>query len=535
LKNLLFIALFLFSLVGNSQTKRIKILHADNHIVSPEYPGANVLFGNVFIEHEGATLRCDKAYLYQKESLVKAMGNVIVNQGDTITQHSKYTDYDGIKKIATSWGDVVLKDELMTLKTDTLHFDRVNQHLFYKSGGTIIDTTNVLTSKIGNYYLQTNKFQAFSDVEVTNKDSKLVSNHLDYYTSTGIAELFGPSTITSENNKIYTEKGSHNSKTNISNFLKNSIIYYSDRTIQGDSLHYNKNIDFASATGNIKVIDSANKSVIKGGYAELFKLKDSVYITNKAVAISAMENDSIYIHGDTLLVTGKTEERLVKAFKHVKIFKTDLQGKCDSLVSNEKTGITKLFTKPVLWAEGNQITGDTIHLISNLKTEQLDSLKILNNGLMVKKDSAGFSQLKGRNMFGKFENNKLKFLDVVGNSESIFFLRNEFEVLYGIDKKECSKNIFIGFENNELSFIDYNNTVKGKTYPPSEFEKLSSKEQLFKEFVWRETERPLSKEDIFIHDDAPKVIEKPKVITSLKKEVPLVKEEKKKIKEKVKN
>ena len=156
MKNLLFIILFLFCLVGNSQTKKIKILHTDNHIVSPEYPGANVLFGNVFIEHEGATLRCDKAYLYQKESLIKAMGNVVVNQGDTIIQYSKYTDYDGVKKIATSWGDVVLKDELMTLKTDTLHFDRVNQHLYYRSGGTIIDTTNVLESKIGNYYLQSN-------------------------------------------------------------------------------------------------------------------------------------------------------------------------------------------------------------------------------------------------------------------------------------------------------------------------------------------------------------------------------------------
>ncbi len=517
MKNILFIIFIVFSIVGYSQTKRIKILHADNTFVKPEFPGATISMGNVFVEHEGATLRCDKAYIYQEKNLIKAMGNVVVNQGDTIFQYSKYTDYDGNTKIATSWGKVFLKDELMELRTDTLQFDRVNQHLYYKSGGTIKDTTNVLTSKIGNYYLQTNKFQAFTNVDVVNKDSKLVSNHLDYFTSTGIADLFGPSTITSESNKIYTENGHHNSKTNISHFLKNSKIFYSDRTIEGDSLYYNKNIDFASATGNIKVIDTVNSSVIKGGYAEFFKLKDSVFIIDRAVAISKMEKDSIYIHGDILLVTGKIDERIVKAFNHVKIFKSDLQGKCDSLVSNEKTGLTKLFTNPVLWVEGNQITGDTIHLISNAKTEQLDSLKILNNGFIIKKDSAGFTQLKGKNMYGKFENNKLKSLNAIGNSESIIFLRNENQLLMGIDKKKCSKNIFVGLENNEFSFIDYYTTIEGKTYPPSEFEKLPPEEKLFKNFIWREEEQPLTKDDIFKRDDTPiKIEEEKRVITKEK-------------------
>ncbi|WP_299527739.1 OstA-like protein [uncultured Lutibacter sp.] len=506
MKNILFIVFVLFSIVGNSQTKRIKIIHADNTFVKPEFPGATISMGNVFIEHEGATLRCDKAYIYQESNLMKAMGNVVINQGDTIFQYSKYTDYDGNTKIATSWGKVLLKDELMELRTDTLKFDRANQHLYYKSGGTIKDTTNLLTSKIGNYYLQTNKFQAFTNVDVVNKDSKLVSNHLDYYTKTGIADLFGPSTITNDNNKIYTEKGRHNSKTNISHFIKNSKIFYSDRTIQGDSLYYNKNRDFASATGNIKVIDTVNNSVIKGGYAEYFKLKDSVFIIDKAVAISEMEKDSIYIHGDTLMLTGKVEERILKAFNHVKIFKTDLQGKCDSLVSNEKTGLTKLFTNPVLWAEGNQITGDTIHLISNVKTEQLDSLKILNNGFIIKKDSAGYTQLKGKNMYGKFENNSLKSLITIGNSESIIFLRNEFQMLIGIDKKESSKNIYIELENNEFSFIDYNTSIKGKTYPPSDFEKLPPEKKLFKDFIWRENERPLTKDDIFNREDTPNKI-----------------------------
>lgn len=497
MKKLLLLSFLLLATFGFSQSKKIKILRADNTFVKPEFPGATISMGNVFVEHEGATLRCDKAYIYQDKKLIKAMGNVVVNQGDTIIQHSKYTDYDGIKKIATSWGNVVLKDELMTLKTDTLKFDRNQQKLYYNCGGTIIDSTNVLKSKIGNYYLETNKFQAFKNVTVTNKDSDLKTNHLEYYTSTGVADLFGPSTIKGIKDSIYTERGTYHSKTDISTFVKKSKIFYKDRTIEGDSLYYNGKLNFASATNHIKVIDTINKSIIKGNYAEYFKLKDSVFITKKALAISTVEKDSLFMHSDTIMVTGKVDDRIVRAFRNVKFFKTDLQGKCDSLITNEKTGVTKLLVEPVLWAQGNEIVGDTIHLISNAKTEQLDSLKILGNAFMVQKDSAGFSQLKAKNMYGKFFNNKLFSLDAIGNSEVIFYIRDEHQKLVGISKMKSSNNIFITLENNQINTVDFNVKPEGKTYPPS---KLPKEEKLLKGFIWREDERPITKEAIFVSD-----------------------------------
>lgn len=502
MKKLFFLLILIISSSAFSQaTKKIKIIQADNTFTDPLYPGATVSIGNVFVEHDGATLRCDKAYIYQELKLIKALGNVVLNQGDTVFQYSKYVDYDGVKKFATSWGKVVLKDPTMTLETDTLKFDRELQLLHYQSGGKIRDTTNVLTSKIGNYYLQTNDFKAITNVEVVNKESNLKTNNLDYNTVTGIADLTGPSTIKSDKNSIYTENGHHNSKTNISHFLKNSKIFYQDRTISGDSLYYNKNKDFASATGNIKVLDTANSTIIRGGYAEFFKLKDSVFVTDKAVAVSLVEKDSLYIHGKKLMVTGKVNNRIIRAFTHVKFFKTDLQGKCDSLISYEKTGLTKLLRKPVLWAQGNQITGDTIHFISNVKTEQLDSLKVLENAFMIQKDSTtGFSQLKGKNMYGKFINNKLKYLDDVGNSEVIYYIRDEKKVLMGITKMQSSKSIFITMDENEIESIDFNWKPEGKTYPPSKF---SENDKLLKGFIWREEERPKTMEDIFIYDDVP--------------------------------
>ena len=57
-----------------------------------------------------------------------------------------------------------------------------------------------------------------------------------------------------------------------------------------------------------KVIDTLNKTLIKGHYAEVFRLKDSVFITKRAIAIKEYRNDSIYIHADKLMVTGPPNE-----------------------------------------------------------------------------------------------------------------------------------------------------------------------------------------------------------------------------------
>lgn len=500
MKKLFFLLLFIscITTITAQQKKRIHLVHSDNSSFDEEkYPGAKILLGNVVVEHEGVTLRSKKAIIYDKKNLIKAFGDVYLNQGDTITQNSKYVQYDGNTKIALSWGDVVLKDPLMTLTTDTLRFDRGKQQLYYRSGATIKDTTNVLTSTVGNYYLQTSKFQAQNDVVITNPDYVLKSNHLDYYTSNGKAYLHGPSTITGKDNFIYTEKGFYDTKINISHFTKNSRLEYNNRELKADSLYYDRNRGFASATNNIQLKDTANSSLIRGGYGEFFQKLDSAFIVKRAVAITEIEKDSMYIHGDTLLATGKPDKRVVRAYNRVKFYKSNLSGKCDSIHSSQETGLTMLFRNPVVWSEDNQITGDTIQLLSNTKTEQLDSLKVLNNAFIVQKDSIGFNQIKGRDLFGRFEKNDLREVDIVGNSEMIYYIRDEkTKDLMGIDKTKCSSMNFL-FEKNEITDAKFKTDVDSETFPESEF---SEELRKLRGFIWRASERPLTKDEIFIKD-----------------------------------
>lgn len=486
-----------FTALSNAQGKKITIVHADNSSIDEErLPGATILLGHVKITHEGITLECKKAVHYKSNNFIKAYGDVILNQGDTIIQTSRYTEYDGNSKKALSWGKVVIKDPKMTLSTDTLQFDRTKQVLYYKYFATIKDSINTLTSNTGNYYLQNNKFQAISDVIITNPDYVLESNHLDYYTDSGKAFLYGASTITSDDNFIYTEKGFYDTKQNKSHFTKNARIEYDDRQIKADSLYYDRNLGFASASNNIQIIDTLNNSLLKGNYAEYFEKLDSAFVIKRAVAITNTNTDSLFIHGDTLLVTGKPERRIIRAYHRVKFFKSDMSGKCDSIHSNQASGLTQMFKDPVLWSNDSQITGDTIQLLNDTETDKLDSLKVLNNAFIISKDSIGYNQIKGRDLFGKFEENDLRIVKIIGNSEVIQFVRNENKVLIGINKTTCSEIEFV-LKDGAIQNAKFITEPDGETYPPS---KLPENVRKLRGFLWREDEKPLTKEDIFKMD-----------------------------------
>lgn len=498
---LLFFSLFSFTFCltsSHAQTKKIKILNAEQTYKDElKYPGAIILNGNVKVSHSGAIMDCNKALYYKEKNILHAYGDVVVNQGDTLIQTSDYTNYNANTQKIISWGEVVLKDPSMELKTDTLHYDRITEKMKYNCYGTISDDTNQLYSKNGVYSTVEKKFTATTEVEVKNPENKLESNHLDYYTETGQTYFYGPSVITTKESTAYAEKGFYDTKTGVSRLTKKAKINYDNRIIEGDSIYSNKEDGFASSTGNIVMTDTINNTIIKGGYAEFYRLKDSVFVVKKAVAISTEEIDSLYIHGDTLLITGKPEERIIRAFHHVKFFKTDLQGKCDSLHTNQRTGITKMFKNPVLWSSNSQITGDSIHLTSDKKTNLLDSLFIKRNAFIVQKDSAGYSQIKGKNMFGKFVNNEMSSLLAVGNGQVINYGRDENGILAAILNMICS-NILFDFEENQIKTIQFLKEPEGKTYPPSKFPKDL---EYLDGFIWRESEKPLTKEDIFIHDD----------------------------------
>ncbi|MEM9000526.1 MAG: OstA-like protein [Bacteroidota bacterium] len=487
------------------ETRQINIVYGANFTKDEaSFPGASIFSKDdqrqVQFEHQGADLWCDVAVFYAKENKLRAIGNVRLQQGDSIEMNSGKIDYDGNTKLAKAWENVDLTNGQMTLTTDTLYFNREKQESFYNSGGKVVDSANVLTSQIGTYFMTPKKYQFLESVHIDNPEYIIDSDRLDYYTISKNAYMYGPSTITGDEYKIYCERGFYDTTIEQGYGIKNTKIDYNNRIIEGDSVYFDKATEFASATNNIKVTDTINQGIIRAHYAEVYKAKDSVFATKRAVSISLVEQDSLYMHGDTLMVTGKPDARILRAFRNAKFYKTDLSGKCDSIHFDQTTGVTQLITDPILWNVENQMTGDSIHLISDMETEKLDSLRVIENAFIIAFDTIGkkgYNQAKGKDLFGKFIDNELKIVDLVKNTEVIYYMYNDEQELIGIDKTICSK-IRLMMENNDIEDITFFINPDGDIFPEKD---LPIESRKLKGFIWRGDERIYTKDDIFDEDD----------------------------------
>ena len=232
------------SFAQKTEPKKIDYTSDRSYKDEAKYPGAFILAkidNQVYFNHEGIEVWCDQAIFYKESDFFKAYGNVRMKQGDTVNMTSSYAEYNGQTKFAFASTDVRLTTPSNTLTTDTLFFNRIKQESFYRSGGKVKDTASTITSVVGRYFMEQEKFSFNTNVVVTNPDYVINSQQLDFYSETGNAYLYGPSTITSETSKIYCERGYYDTRNDKGYFVKNSTVYYENRKLQGDSIYFNRN------------------------------------------------------------------------------------------------------------------------------------------------------------------------------------------------------------------------------------------------------------------------------------------------------
>ncbi|MDC3240834.1 OstA-like protein [Flavobacteriaceae bacterium] len=488
------------------------------------FPGANILFKNsetrVLLFHEGALIESDLAYFYSKDNYFKAVGDVVFTQGDSLKMTCKTIEYDGKTQIAVADGDVFLIRPDMSLKTEKLNLDRISNEAFYNTKGVIIDSASTLTSNRGRYFMNQKKYRFTSNVVIDNPEYQVNSDQLDYYTELNQAYLYGNSKIEGEAYTIECERGFYDLDREKGVFKKNATLYYDNKIIRGDSLYFESEKDYAAATKNVSIVDSLNNSIITGHYGEIFKAQDSAIITRRALAINIIDQDSLFIHADTIVATGPEERRILRAYYDVRILKSDLRGRSDSLYLDESIGLTKLLNKPltkqqeqifteadrnknnpVLWFDKSQMSGNEILLISDTQTNKLDSLKIKGNVFIIEKDTLsaqGYNQIKGGVLNGAFEEGKLDNIVITKNTEMVYYLYNDEDLqLIGIDKTTCSalKMKFLDGEINDITFLV---APTGNVYPEEE---LPENDRTLKGFVWRQEERPETLNDLFDKND----------------------------------
>lgn len=205
-------------------------------------------------------------------------------------------------------------------------------------------------------------------------------------------------------------------------------------------------------------------------------------------------NDSLAVKSDSLKVinpfTDSTAIKYINAFHHVKIHRSNLQGKCDSLIFTSLDSIARLYQEPILWHENNQFSGDSIQLI--LQNKQISKVELLSSAFTIaQEDSTHFNQIKAANIAGYFEQNELSRFDALGGVAVIFFIAED-SVLTTMNQKEC-RALKATIKENNIEKVKYIQEIKSNAFPIVSLEKNKQK---LKGFNWNEEIRPKNRYDV---------------------------------------
>ncbi len=492
-----FVLLLLSSFAFAQKKTKVRLVRADE--LSPAtYHSQQVqkLSGDVVFKHNNTLMYCDSAYFYEGENTLDAFGHIHINDRDSVQIYADTLRYFGDTRLAELHGNVVLKDKKMTLTTQHLRYNMQTKVAFYYTGGKIINQDNVLTSIFGYYHSTIKTLYFHKDVLLVNPEYKMISDTLIYNTSTEVSYFRGPTNIISKENSIYCERGWYDTKTNQSRYQYHSMLKNKTQTLTADSLFYDRNLSFGRAFKEVELIDTVQNIILKGQYAEYYEKGRGSFVTDSSLAILvSKEKDSLYLHADTLRINFDSSRKAKEfmAYNKVKFFKKDVQGMCDSMVYLFDDSLLVMYQQPLLWGSHSQLSGKIIR--ARMVNKKMDKVYIDTNAFVMQHDTLEYyNQVSGRNMIAYFHNDSIQKVDVLGNAQSVYFVRDEDSSLVGVNLGSSS-DIRIEFSAGGISDIVYINKPLASLNPIDKVSKRALYLRGFKSYYYLQ---PKTKNEIFI-------------------------------------
>lgn len=503
---------------GADRYQRDKVfLERANEMRAEQGKEYQIVVGDVEFRKGDMFMYCDSAHFYDNPGALQAYGNVRMEQGDTLFVYADELHYADSTQLAILYADPGKKVRLInrdvTLTTDVFNYDMGIELGYYEVGGVLTDKENRLDSWYGEYSPSSKDALFRENVHLNslseNDTLDIYTEEMLYNTQTHIAILDTTSTIISADGTIYTQSGVYNTETSQADLYRRSLVVASNgNTLTGDTLYYDRNLGFGEAFGNIELTDTANKVILNGDYGFYFEIADSALVTGHALAKEySSPSDTLYMHGDTirtfLVITPEkalndsvtmpadTTHHLI-ASPHVKFYRTDLQGLCDSMTFVQRDSMMYMNYHPVVWNESKQIFGNVIQV--HLRDSTADWARLPDFGFMAEWiDEEFYNQLTGKEMYATFANGSIKHLDVSGNVQAIM-LPMENDSTYNKIANIESSFLSADFKNQTIDYLKMWPETPGTMTPL-----YLAKKSLFylPQFRWLEPLRPKSPEDVF--------------------------------------
>lgn len=481
-----------------------------------------ILVGDVVFTKGPMIMKCDSAHYFPDSESMNAYGNVSMEQGDTLFVYADELDYNGPRELATLYADPGKKVRLINrdvmLETDVFVYDLAIDLGYYDVGGVLTDPQNRLVSEKGEYVPSTKEANFYDNVHLNSRDSKdtldIYTDTLYYNTGTHVAQLFSPSEVINARGTIYTTAGTYETDSSRAILYDRSTVVTSQgQTLTADTIYYDRNAGFGEAWGNMVMTDSAHQVEIRGQYGFYDELKDSSFVTGRALLTEYRGEDTLYMHAryiqscsylDTVEIKADSvagieagiridTTHVAVAFPRVRFYRRDMQGICDSMRFTQNDTMLRMFINPVVWSDNQQIFGNIIEV--HLNDSTIERAQLPDNGFAAQQiEGEHFNQISGKQMTAYFEGGELRKLDISGNVEIIMYPEENDST---VNKMVSAESSFLTalFRNQNTEFVKMWPQTTGTATPLF----LARRSMYYlPKFKWFGDMRPLGKDDVFV-------------------------------------
>jgi len=287
-----------------------------------------------------------------------------------------------------------------------------------------------------------------------------------FYESKDKAEFVGNVIIDDGHHKLWANFINYNTKFRIATCIGNVRISGIQDSLYADKFIYKFREKSADGYGNVFLWDKTEGSKLWGDEGSYKNDQKESHITGNAKLIKPNENNL-----DTLIITAKKMDyfgiipKKAIAIDSVRIFKNNLQAKCDSAIYSITEEIVFLRINPFAWQDENKMSGIDI----NLKLDSLDLKEILISGkskieTLADSVTKQYNLLRGKSIQVFIENDNPVKIIARNNASSVYLIEEELEK-QGTNAAS-SDSITIFFKEGLMDSINIAGGTEGTFYPP---------------------------------------------------------------------
>ena len=414
--------------------------------------------------------------------LTSAQERVRILETDSLEGYS--TEEDGqVRKLI---GNVVLETEDFTVRCDTAWHYRDLEELRAR-GNIQIDTDDEIIWADEVFYDLATEYSEFKDRVILNSDgTTLFSDFLAYDFIRDIAEFPESLRMEDEDGTLIADRGTYFNEPDSAAFFGNVQLEDTTQYIEADSMFTVRKDEYYELHSRVFLHDLEEEVRLTGNFVEADstgyrRIEDNARMQR----LSEDRRDTTFIWSDRMDVWEHDTTHVFEAYDNVHIWTENYSSLSDTAAYDDYTELFELSGSPRTWRDNLQLTGP--HIEIQLEDDEVKTLYSYPNPFSTEEDeeTGRFNQLTGDTLFINFEEGELDFMEVWENAHMLYHNNDEEGNPDGATELE-TPYLYVTFVDGDIYRLNTKGQSPGTIYPEAE----SVKELRLTGFTWEPDLRP---------------------------------------------